>query len=112
MDQDFQEYRELAELPPYQLAVWLDEPRRVEPAAPGKALWSRADGAPPPAIGDRIRVTMNSCGPAIVTGYFVQDGWLGVRCTLLDPPDWHKRQNNGVATNGHVFGPEFAFVGD
>lgn len=98
-------YQQLAELPPYEFAVWTGT--GPEPAAPGNYLWSRKDGAPPPAIGDRIRITMNSCGPAIVTGYFTEGEWLGVRCTLLDPPAWHIRQNKGVTTNGHVFGPEF-----
>lgn len=106
---DFTKYRELPTVPPFELAVWTDG--KLTPATPGKALWSRKDGTAPPAIGDRIRITMNSCGPAVVTGYFVQDGWLGVRCTLLDPPAWHQRQNNGVTTNGHVFGPEFELAG-
>lgn len=60
----------------------------------------------PPAIGTEIYVTINNCGPAIVTGYFIEDNWLGLRCRLTNPPEWHVKQNKGNP-NGHVFGPEF-----
>lgn len=98
-------YQEHKQLPAYELAVWTGT--GPQDPAPGNVLWSRKDGAAPPAIGERIRVTINSIGPAIVTGYFTEDKWLGIRCTLLDPPAWHVKQNKGDNTCGHVFGPEF-----
>lgn len=61
---------------------------------------------PPPAIGDRIYVSINRCGPANVTGYFTEGNFLGVLCELTDPPEWHIKQNKGNR-KGHVFGPEF-----
>lgn len=98
-------YQELQQLPPYELAIW--NGNGVQEPAEGNFLWSRKDGAAPPKVGAHIRITINNCGPAIVTGYFTEDKWLGVRCTLLDPPEWHRRQNKGDNTCGHVFGPEF-----
>ncbi|MFZ3482053.1 hypothetical protein [Sphingomonas sp. 3-13AW] len=65
--------------------------------------WTGA--TPPPAIGAAIVATINGCGPAIVTGYFTQEGYLGVLCDLLAPPAWHVRQNKGNP-RGHLFGPE------
>jgi hypothetical protein len=59
----------------------------------------------PPKVGQVIAVTINGCGPAIVTGYFTQDGWLGVTNRLIDPPDWFLKQNGGNVT-GHSFGAE------
>jgi hypothetical protein len=76
----------------------------ILPANPGFVRWGAAE--PPPTIGSKIIVTMNNCGPATVTGYFTQDGFLGLRCTLHSPPEWHRRQNKGN-TDGYVFGPEF-----
>lgn len=93
-------YREYAELPAFEDAVWNGD--KVA-NAPGAIKWS--GGAPPPAIGARIIVTINNCGPAIVTGYFVEHGWLGVLCRLLDAPEWHRRQNHGNPL-GHAFGAE------
>jgi hypothetical protein len=93
-------YADHATLPAWTRAVWVDG--KVQPSELPR--WS----APfdPPAVGAAIVVTMNGCGPAVVTGYFTQEGWLGVRCRLLDPPAWHVKQNNGNP-NGHVFGAEF-----
>lgn len=91
-----------AEVPPYEHARW--EGTKVHKPAVGNVLWSK--DAPPPAIGAHVFVTMNDCGPAIVTGYFTLDGWLGICCRLECAPAWHKRQNKGDP-NGTVFGPEF-----
>ena len=96
-------YQELETVPAYEIARWEDG-KVVN--APDAIKWGRKDGLPPPATGSRIIVLINNCGPAIVTGYFVEHGWLGLRCRLTNPPEWHVRQNNGNP-NGHVFGPEF-----
>jgi hypothetical protein len=67
----------------------------------------------PPAIGSPIIATINACGPAIVTGYFTLEGYLGLMCDLITPPDWQVKQNANQARKGfgnhagHVFGPEF-----
>lgn len=61
--------------------------------------------APPPAVGDRIVIAINRCGPAIVTGYFVDSGWLGLAVEMTDPPEWFIKQN-GDDRSGFVFGAE------
>jgi hypothetical protein len=67
--------------------------------------WS--GGNAPPDIGASVDVKMNSLGAAIVAGYFVEDGWLGVTVRLSDPPDWWKRQNEGKLNRlAHIFGAE------
>jgi hypothetical protein len=93
--------KEMSTLPPYQVAIWEDGNFLNMGTAP---KWSK-DTEPPP-VGTEIIATINGCGPAVVTGYFVQDGWLGLCCTLHNPPDWHLKQNGGPCTS-HVFGPEF-----
>lgn len=94
-------YEELDTVPPYTaLPVWSDA------AALDRTVVKWVNPEPPPPIGAEIIVTMNGCGPAIVTGYFVEDNWLGLRCRLTNPPEWHVKQNKGDP-NGHVFGPEF-----
>lgn len=80
------------DLPPYQTAVWEDG-RLLEPG-PGVILWSGK--APPPAVGDTVRVTVNRIGEAVVTGYFVEEKWLGV---IVRKPD---------GTLVHVFGVDLA----
>lgn len=88
-------------LPAFTRAIWEGD-KLMNPEAPTR--WSNA--APPPAIGTRITITMNRLGPATVTGYFAEDGWLGLLVTLHDAPDWHRKQRNGD-NRGHIFGPEF-----
>lgn len=97
------EYAEHASLP-----AWVPyDPAKAGSTGDGPdplgARWS-APGEPP-AIGADIVVTINSCGLAYVTGYFTQGGWLGVLCTLRDPPEWHVKQNKGNP-KGHAFGAE------
>ncbi len=95
-------YREHTTVPAFARAEW-DSGKLVNGKA-GLILWGAE--APPPDIGVEIVVTINRCGPAVVTGYFTQDGWLGLKCRLHNPPDWHIKQNKGDP-HGHVFGPEF-----
>ncbi len=94
-------YTEMNTVPEYEQAIW-ENGKCVNPD--GVIKWGRA--AAPPEIGARIFVTINNCGPAVVTGYFVEGGWLGLRCRLLNPPEWHIKQNKGNPL-GHVFGPEY-----
>ncbi len=61
--------------------------------------------APPPAIGDKVRITFNGLGTATVVKYFVQDGFLGVMTVLDNPPAWYVKQNKGNIP-GHAFGAE------
>ena len=95
-------YREHQTPPPWEQLIQYGG--TIAPATPALVRWGNS--TPPPPVGTRIIVTINSCGPATVTGYFTQDGYLGLRCDLLDPPEWHRRQNKGNVA-GHVFGPEF-----
>lgn len=101
----FQEHG--TQLPDFEQAQWKDG--KALPPSPGKVRWSNAE--PPPPVGARIRVLINSCGPAVVTGYFTQEGWLGLMCDLLDPPAWHVKQNKGNR-RGHVFGAEIKIEGN
>lgn len=94
-------YAELDAVPAYELGTWADG--KVT-NAPDALKWG--DKEPPPPIGARIVVTINNCGPAVVTGYFTEHGWLGIRCRLTAAPEWHRKQNNGDP-RGCVFGPEF-----
>jgi len=77
----------------------------------GKWSGERKGFPVPPAIGTRIRVTMNALGTGTVTQYFAQDGWVGL-VVAPDPgqrPDWHLRQLKGKTFIGyHVFGAEIA----
>jgi len=67
--------------------------------------WSGKE--PPPLIGARVAVPMNSLGAGVVLTYFFEYGWLGVT-VLLDEatrPDWHRKQR-GSDRRAHVFGNE------
>ncbi len=95
------DYQQFNAVPAYELAVWAD----------GKVVNRDAlkwgGKVPPPAIGAEIVVIMNNLGPAVVTGYFTEGGWLGLLCRLKNPPEWHRRQNAGRKAPSHIFGPEF-----
>lgn len=67
------------------------------------ALWS-GDGQPP-GVGECVNVRINGIGPAKVERYFIQDGFLGVLATPLQPPEWYVKQN-GYNVAAHVFGAE------
>lgn len=74
------------------------------PAAP---KWSGDEE--PPAVGTKILISMNGIGPAIVRGYFVECGWLGVLTEVLSPPDWWVKQNvkpGKPQPLSHAFGVE------
>jgi hypothetical protein len=57
------------------------------------ALWSGV--GEPPAVGARVTLTINNLGPATVTGYAVEGGYLGVMVKIDEAtrPAWHKKQN-------------------
>lgn len=97
------------ELPNWAPAVWSDDGKTVAPAPEGVARW----GAPkhdldrvPPALGDIIMV--GGWGPAVVSAYFVEEGWLGVRSTLLAPSaEWFHGRKPGSEHTPCSFGTEF-----
>jgi hypothetical protein len=65
--------------------------------------------APPPAVGAKVHCYMNGFGPAVVTGYFVEYGWLGVLVKFAKPPKWWVKQTrdrgeNPKTTKAHMFG--------
>lgn len=103
-------YQEHNGIPPYDF-IKLDARGMPMRRGDGLLIWGRKDGLFPPAICARINVRINACGPAVVTGYFSQDGYLGLLCRLENPPAWHRKQNNDDPT-GHVFGPEFELLDD
>ncbi len=70
---------------------------------PANLTWSGSQ--PVPAIGARVRVYLNSFGPALVKAYFHAEGYLGVVCLPDQLPAWFQQQNPGVL-EGHFFGRE------
>jgi len=71
--------------------------------------WSGGERFPvPPAIGTRLRVSMNALGTGTLLGYFVESGYLGVevRPDAGQRPDWHIRQNGDRHPHYLVFGTE------
>jgi hypothetical protein len=64
--------------------------------ASGKPMkWSAS--FPIPAINDRVCITMNGIGPAIVKGYFESEGFVGVMTLPLNPPKWLRDQRKREA---------------
>jgi hypothetical protein len=57
---------------------------------PDSVLWS---GTFMPKIGDRVDIPMNDFGIGTVAGYFIEGNFLGVKVTLDNRPEWHRRQN-------------------
>ena len=87
-------YQEFNTLPTWTTPVWTgDEDNRVLVNDHVDCKWSGLK--PPPAIGAKVKTTMNNLGAGTVTGYFTEHGWLGVTVQLSKPPTWYTRQNNG-----------------
>lgn len=61
----------------------------------------------PPAIGSRVRCTINKLGPGTVVGYFTEHKFMGVMVELdaATRPDFHRKQN-GDDCRALVFGAE------
>lgn len=92
----------LETLPEWTATEWdADGLRLLNPD--GRNLWSGV-GAPP-AIGTRVRVSMNSLGEGVVVAYFVAEKFLGVRVRFDAPPAWYLAKN-GADCPGHCFGAE------
>lgn len=81
-----QKIQELAELPVFQYATSNDA---ETPSDIPK--WTGQDQ--PPKVGAIVNLKVNQIGPAAVRGYFLEEGWLGLKVFPLDPPDWYVRQN-------------------
>jgi hypothetical protein len=79
--------------------------RIVPPSSETAIRWGDKYFAEPPAIGTTARVTFNRLGAVLVTGYFVEENFLGVVATLLDA-DPIKR--NRGQTTVYLFGAEIA----
>ncbi len=78
------------------------------PVAIGAELPRWSGSSPPPAIGERVNLFINSFGPATVVSYFVEHGFLGIECKLDKVPDWLERQceRAGILPRPKVFGAE------
>ena len=80
-------------------------------AADGKkpadtVAWSGPEGFDPPPIGARVTARDRHWGDGVVTGYFIEAGWLGLTVRYDQPPaSWLKR-NNGENPPVHQFGAE------
>lgn len=73
-------------LPVFRIRDRNEKPHRM-------ALWSGKNK--PPAIGDTVKLTFNGLGVGTVTGYAVEDGYLGVMVQLNEAtrPAWHKESH-------------------
>jgi len=68
--------------------------------------WSGKSGVP--AIGSIVKVLLNGLGTGKVVSYFEEDGYLGVKVKLDNPPSWMKRQNpDNIPAS--VFGAEIDY---
>lgn len=101
-------YKKLCALPTGWVSGSVNERGFVEGGTAEAPVWSGK--FEPPAIGSTIKVRVNSLGPAVVTGYFTEEGYLGVRCRLESPPKWWLEQNAERLAKGetdsHLFGLE------
>jgi hypothetical protein len=99
------DYTTMTTLPDYQIARF-DGGKFVDDGT-NRPRWGRQ--ATPPAVGARVRITMNRLGAGIVTGYFVEANWLGLLVQLDNEtrPEWHRQQNGPHPGPSHIFGPEF-----
>ncbi len=82
------------------LAVYLDDKGN-------EVLWSGEFALPP--LDSEVFITTNNIGWAIVKGYFVSAGYLGVMTLPLNPPLWLLMQCFAVQKN--VDSPEWAKQG-
>lgn len=91
---------ELTELPPVYVApIWEGGKLMNRDAIKWGASFE------PPAIGSHIVVNVNRCGLAVVTGHYIQENFLGLKCELLNPPEWFIKQN-GTLRTVYVLGTE------
>lgn len=97
-------YQEMTVPPAYKAPQYGERGEIVNGKEGGDPIWANA--APPPAIGTKINVNMNSLGEATVLRYFVEHGYLGLLVQFSNPPAWYTKQNKGNPP-GHIFGPEF-----
>lgn len=98
---DINTYQEIDFIPAYVAPQWTDA------GISNHDVLKYAGKKAPPPIGAEIVITINGHGPARVAGYFVQDGFLGVRVVQDVPRPEYVKQNGGNVP-GHVFGTEFA----
>lgn len=75
------------------------------PTRDGVVRWGMNYQPAPPAIGTEARATFNRMGRVIVTGYFVEEGYLGCVAELQDA---EPIQRNGGKTTVYLFGTEIA----
>lgn len=99
-------YELIDKVPEYEAPIWNEENNGILNKG-GKALWS-AEFAPP-AVGDEIIIRINGIGKAMVNGYCLVDGFLGVMEKPLSPPEWFVKQNGGNIASC-VFGAEISLV--
>lgn len=87
------------DLPAYEVARWSEDHRELLPTeTPDAVRWSgrtipgSLTPTPyvlPPAIGDTVFANTNKIGDVVVTGYFVEQGWLGFIGRAADGTLYH-----------------------
>jgi hypothetical protein len=100
-----------ATCPEWVAPIWTKDPdtgRTLGLENPEAIKWSGKEFAPPP-IG--APVTVQRCGAGVVTGYFVEDSWLGV-IVKIDAPSAGLLDRLGGNFPVHAFGAEITFAGE
>ena len=65
-----------------------------------------ASTRPLPQVHDRVLTCLNGLGEGVVTGYWAEGQYLGIRVKLDAPPAWYLTQHKGENPEGIFFGPE------
>tara|TARA_R100000781_G_scaffold110156_1_gene75432 strand:+ start:144 stop:515 length:372 start_codon:yes stop_codon:yes gene_type:complete len=73
---------------PHILSLPVDEQRNAYPGFFNTCYYVRKSKGRLPEIGDTVQLRINGLGPALVTGHFIEHGWLGFYAKPLDPPQW------------------------
>ena len=92
-------YHEFNTVPAWTRPQWNGDGEVLNETDPYK--WSGSND--PPAIGARIKCSMNKLGAGTVIGYFAEYGWLGVLVQLDKNPKWRREQLKGNPP-AHLFG--------
>lgn len=87
-------------LPAFELVRSGADKLPMAPLDPANQLWAPPYGVP--AVGAPVEVTYNGLGRGIVSGYFTEGGYLGLRVTLDKPSQFSRSRD------AHAFGTEFA----
>ncbi|HIA03856.1 MAG TPA: hypothetical protein EYN66_18455 [Myxococcales bacterium] len=69
-----------------------EEQEATYPGLYTTAYYVKKANYPLPELNQEVFVHMNQLGPATVTGYYIENGWIGFYAKLHKPPEWWTRQ--------------------